>query len=327
VTKAATIETHRFLCLVVLVAMLIAMIPISMAVFPSGLLAADNSTVTCNFTTNNGGPVVNSVALSGSGTMNPGTAYDITVNITDNGTVDDIDSDGTYADPGEPVANNNTCAVLKWTKGGGFALDAGHSGSTWALSGTAPTMTLSTASWIFHVTISHVAEQSNTDASEWHIHADANDGTNATVDNYNANDANEVTWYGEISAVTSTVEWASAMNLGSDNVQSPQFTATFVSNGAFNQQVMGSGTWTGPATLTLDVTGAPGDAQLSLIADDDGTAAGGVQVSTSYQTMNTGTMTLETGDVEGNLYLWLSLGDTGIPAGEYTGSVYLKISN
>jgi hypothetical protein len=77
----------------------------------------------------------------------------------------------------------------------------------------------------------------------------------------------------------------------------------------------------------LNTSGTPGNAELSLIADDDGTAAEGVQVSGSYQAFNTGAMTSETGDVEGTLYLWLSLGDTGIPAGEYTGNVYLKISN
>jgi len=333
-TKVATIDTRRFLALLLIAAMLIAMIPIGVAVFPSGILAADNGTVTCNFTTSNGAPTVNSITLSSS-TMNPGTAYDITVNVTDNGTVDDIDwitvylywdSDGTYNDPTTPAANNNSCAVLQWTKAGGFVLNSGHSGSTWILSGTAPTMTLSTANWVFHVTVSLVAEQSNIDSSKWFIHADANDGTNPTVDNYNA-DINEVTWYGQIGSVTTDAVWSSAMNLGSDNVQSPQFTATYTSNGAFNQQVMASGTWTGPVSLTLNTSGAPGNAQLSLIADVDGTAAGGTQVTTSYQTMDTGTMTAETGDVEGNLYLWMSLGDTGIPSGAYSGSVFLKISN
>jgi len=43
-TKVATMDTRRFVTMLLLAAMLIAMIPISMVVLPSGLLAADNDT-------------------------------------------------------------------------------------------------------------------------------------------------------------------------------------------------------------------------------------------------------------------------------------------
>ncbi len=83
-TKVATMETRRFVAMVLIVAMLAAMLPMAVvAVLPGGVLAADNSQITCNFTTSNGAPVINTIALSGSGTMNPGSTYDITVNISD----------------------------------------------------------------------------------------------------------------------------------------------------------------------------------------------------------------------------------------------------
>jgi hypothetical protein len=332
-TKVATIDTRRLLALLLIAAMLIAMIPIGVALLPSGVLAADNGTVACNFTTNNGAPVVNSIALSGGGTMNPGSAYDITVNITDTNTMDDIDwvtvylywdENGTYVDPVTPSANNNTVAVLNWVKASGFALDSGHVGSTWGLTGTPPTMSASIASWVFHVTVSKVAEESLSGA-EWHIHADANDGTNPTADNKNE-DPNQVSWYGEISVATSSINWGS-MATGTDNVQSAAISATYKANGTYDQQVSASATWTGPATIGLNAAGTPGDAQLSIRANDAASEGDAVQVSTSYQSFDSGVMTIEDGNTETSNYLWLTLGDTGIPAGQYTGSVFFKIVN
>ncbi len=240
------------------------------------------------------------------------------------------DADGIIDDPfTPPSADNNTCAILRWVKGAGtpFSLDSAHSGSTWGLTGTeADNMTASVGDWVFHVTVSKVAKQSTDNATtEWHIHAYANDGT---TEAYKASaDNSEVAWYGEIGDVTTTVKWAAALGVGSDNIQSPQFGATYKCNGTFNQQVMASESWTGPATLTLNTSGTPGNAQLSLMADVDSDISGATQVTTSYKTMHSGVMTPESGDKESNLFLWLSLGDTGIPAGEYSGSVYLKISN
>lgn len=330
-TKAATIENHRFLCLVVLAAMLIAMIPIGVAVLPSGLLAADNGTVTCNFTTSNGAPTVDNVAISSS-TLNPGSTYNITVTVTDTNTVNDVDNitvylywddDGTYADP-TPSADNRTFAILEWIKtGDAYAMDAAHSGSTWALTGTSPTMTLSTANWVFHVTVSKVAKESLVD-DEWHINAHVNDGTSEAEGHNEA--ANQVSWYGEITVATSEIDWG-AMATGTDNVQSAAISATYIANGTYDQQVSASATWTGPATVALEPAGGPGDAELSIRANDVADEGSAVQVSTSYQTFDSGVITVEAGNPETANYLWLSLGDTGIPAGEYTGSVYFKIVN
>ena len=332
-TRVATIDTRRFFALLLIAAMLIVMIPIGVAMLPSGVLAADNGTVTCNFTTNNGAPTVDSVAI-GSTTLSPGSAYDITVTVSDTNTLDDednitvyfyYDADGTYADP-TPSANNNNFAVLKWVKGAGFSLDAAHSGSTWGLTGTPPTMTLSTGSWVFHVTVSKVAEETLSGA-EWHINAHVNDGT-AEAEGTNAvgNHA-QVNWYGEITVATSAIDWG-AMATGTDNTQSAAIGATYIANGTYDQQAMASSTWTGPATIGLDATGNPGDAQLSVRANDTNDLAGAIQVSSaSYQSFDSGVMTVEAGNPETTNYLWLTLGHTGIPAGTYTGSVYFKIVN
>jgi len=333
-TKAATIENHRFLCLVVLAAMLIAMIPIGVAVLPSGLLAADNGTVTCNFTTSNGAPTVDNVFIS-STTLSPGSTYNITVTVSDTNTLDDednitvylyYDADGTYADPTTASADNNTFAILKWTKTGDvYGMDAAHGTSSWGLTGTSPSpMTPSTGSWVFHITVSKVAQE--TTSGEWHINAHVNDGT-TEAEGHNA-DGNHalVNWYGEITVATSAINWG-AMATGTDNTQSAAISATYVANGTYDQQASASATWTGPATIALDAAGNPGNAQLSVRADDSAVVGSAIQVSTSYQTFDSGVMTSEAGNPETANHLWLSLGDTGIPAGQYTGSVFFKIVN
>lgn len=346
-TKVATIENHRFLAVVLIIAMLAAMIPVAVAVFPGGVLAGDNSTdsshITTYFTTGDIAPVVNGITVTDNSnnaatTLSPQVEYKIKVDITDNNTLADVasirvyfyyDADGSYVQPSSFVADNQTFAVLNWDNvtGGTFTLDAGHgTTSSWSLHGVTPTLSANNGVFEFHVTPSKVAKYSAAggDNAQWHIYAVATDIAAATGSNYLT--GLEMNWYGEIASVTASVDWGSVA-LGS-TTQSTVVNASYYSNGNFSEQVCATTPWThGSDSVALNTAGTPGSGEFSLKADDTNVVGTAIQVTGSYQDIDaTGTITAETGHVVGSNYVWLTLGSTGIPVGQYTGIVYFKIN-
>ena len=314
---------------------------------PGVVLAAVEGTSTGSFTASNATPSVTSVALwtTGGGaaatdTMTPLVQYNVKVAVTDNNTLDDLstvtvylyhDADGTYDTGDRPgTGNTQTCAILTWTNGGGWSIDPDAS-TTWAIvsgSCTAPTLTNSSGTYEFNFTPGKVSTETP-GAGEWHIYAVADDGT-ATGDSYQED--RELNWYGEITSLTATVSFGTVA-LGCTSSISGTVSATYIANGAYDEQVKSGATWTGQstaATLSLCTSGtSPAAAEFAMTTDDDGTEAGAELVlSASYTSIDeAGTQTGEAGDTAGNNHLWLYLGSSNIPAEEYQGTVYYQISD
>ena len=337
------IRMRRLVSIVVALALLIAMVP--MVAF-----AADEGQSGGSFTTSNVAPTSVSVALWTTGgtpvettAMDPQVEYNVKVTVTDSNTLDDLntvtvtlyyDADGTYNAGDRPgVGNTQTSAILTWTNADPdtWEIDAISDGGSWSIvsgSCVVPSMTASTGTFEFHFIPGKVAQETP-GTNEWHIYAVADDGT-ATGDAYQED--RNMNWYGEITGVTATVSFGTVALGSSDTISTSGVSATYIANGAYNEQVKSDAAWVGQTTgtnLSLDTGGAPGSGEFSLEADDDNTLADAVQVlSASYTAIDgTGTITAEAGDTQANNYLWLSLGSSGILDEEYQGAIYYKIAD
>jgi len=102
-----------------------------------------------------------------------------------------------------------------------------------------------------------------------------------------------VNWYGEISTSGGPLNWGSTA-LGSgfaDGInEKNSISATYISNGNYNEQVESAGTWAGSpsGTATFDATGAcTSTNSFSLRAWRDTTFASAVQVTTTGANLST----------------------------------------
>lgn len=293
---------------------------------------------------------LNSVVLWNTGSppaeatsITPQVEHNAKVKVTLNdGTLNDLDtitstifydSDGTYNVVDVPSSGTTeTAAILTWTNGGSPAWTIDPSASTtWSVnsgSSSAPSLGGTTGTFEFYFTPGKVATET-TGSAKWHIYAIANSGSD-TADNYQEN--LDMNWYGEVSSVTASFNFGSVSLGDTDIVSSGSVTATYISNGAYDEQVKSDANWVGQSTSTniaLDTGGSPGSAEFSLKADDDNTVDGAVQVlSASYTAIDTsGTQTAEAGVTQSNNFLWLSTGSDDIPVEEYQGSVYFGIGD
>ncbi|NQT71631.1 MAG: hypothetical protein HQ553_02530 [Chloroflexi bacterium] len=305
-------------------------------------------TSTISFTPANEAPTVDAPliwtttgTIASTNSMIPQVQYNAKVPVTDNNSLDDLsdveltlfyDSDGSYAAEDVPGSGNTqTAAILTWTNGGSptWSIDPSSS-TTWSVvsgSCSAPSLTGTTGNFEFHFKPGKVATE-NAGSAKWHAFAEADDGI-TTASNYSAN--RDMNWYGETASITDTS--FGTVSLGTSGSPSTAFSVTYISNGAYVEQVKSDANWVGQTssgTISLYASGTnPGNAQFALQADDDDTLADAVQVlSASYTTIDdTGTQTTESGDAQANNNLWLWLGSADIPDEEYQGSVYLKIAD
>jgi len=293
-----------------------------------------------------GPPTVDAVALYQSdestlitpgGSMDPQVEYAVKVTVTDSDTLDDVNEvkvtifyDSAGTDPTAPgISDTQTCAIITWTKGSGWAIDP-SAGTTWVLvsaSCKVPSdMGQTTGDWWAHFKPGKVATESGA-ADDWDIYAKATDAAAGSGELY-ARDY-EMNWYGEITVNTASVDWGTVV-LGSDFAANEQtgISVTYIANGAYNQQVKASSPWgTVPNQVTLNEAGNPGAGEFSLKADDTATLAAAVLVlSSGYTTFDTGTQTGESGNTESSNTLWLKLGPSGIPAVTYSGTIYYGIA-
>jgi len=262
--------------------------------------------------------------------MTPQTEYYLKVTVNDANGVDDIaevkakiyyDSAGSNPDEsGFTTGNNQTCAILTWNTTGWF-IDAGASTSWGLITGDCSKPSTGTGGdWKFAFKPGKVA----TEATDWDLHGRGTDNATLTAGMYCYNKT--MNWYGEITVGTSSISWG-IVSPGCSNETSPVVNITYICNGNYSEQVKTSQKWTSASgNLTLNTTGSPGAGEFSLNADDDATLADAVQVlSASYTTFDTGTQTTESGNVENNNHLWLSLG-SGIPVDTYSGTLYFCIA-
>jgi hypothetical protein len=279
-------------------------------------------------------PTVGTITISPS-SMTPQEQWtNITVPVTDSDTLADVNEvyvevfyDSAGNDPTAPgTADVQTCAILIWTRDGSPEWDIAPASTTWQINTggcSNASDTLTTGNWVFSFKVGKVATHSpGTD--DWDIYAKATDSASQTGDNY-LRDV-EMNWYGEITVETSNISWGTVTPGCSNNI-SPVVNITYICNGNYNEQVKTSQNWTSAlGNVTLNTTGNPGTGEFSLKADDDDTIEGAVQVlSAEYTTFDTGTQTTESGNLENNNHLWLSLG-IGIPVDTYSGTLYFGIA-
>ncbi|NQT71633.1 MAG: DUF2341 domain-containing protein [Chloroflexi bacterium] len=286
--------------------------------------------------------VLNSVVLWDTGatpseatSITPQVEYNTRVRITKNdGTLNDLstvkatlfyDSDGSYAVEDVPGSGNTqTAAILAWTNGGSpvWSINPDTS-TTWSINSgscSAPSLSSTEGTFQFYFTPGKVASET-TGSAKWHIYGAANSGT-LTANNYQDN--LDMNWYGEINSITSSFGFGSVSLGDTDIVSTSAVSATYISNGAYDEQVKSDASWIGQLTSTALSLGT----EFSLKADDDNTVADAVSVaSASYTSIDTsGTQTAEAGVTQANNYLWLTT-DSGIPADEFQGSVYFGIGD
>jgi hypothetical protein len=148
-------------------------------------------------------------------------------------------------------------------------------------------------------------------------------------------------WYGEITVNTPSVDWGE-VPLGltfadADNNPETDISVTYIANGDYDQNINSSATWdyTGPPaeSVTLrewssDILPPDADGQFALKANVTPTLGSAIKVvNTPYGTIDTGSITSETGNVESTNALWLSLSETGIAPVTYTGEIHYQIAN
>jgi len=289
-------------------------------------------------------PVVDAVAIYETDhstpvtAMTPQTEYAVKVTMTDEDTLDDLntvkvtifyDTDGDN-DPGDVPGTGDTqnAAILTCTVGytPSWQIDPSTS-TTWVLvtgNCVQPTLTGIAGDFWFHFKPGKVAAK----ATDWDAYSVASDGKTSPGALYDSS-GYDMNWYCEISVNTVSVNFNS-VDLGSDfgDNQVTDISITYIANGAYNKQVKASSPWdAGANQVSLEATGNPGDGQFSLKAYYNTTLGDAVLVlSTGYTTFGTGTQTGESGITEDTNTLWLKLGASGIPGVTYSGTIYYQIA-
>lgn len=342
-TKVATIDMRRFVHIVVIAAMML--VTLLAALVPTIVLAADDAgdnegTTGGSFATNDSSstPLINSVTLTDNAStpataMDPQTEYFVEVSVTDNQTLEHLtsvvltvwyDADGDHT-PVPTSVDNQTCAIITWTPANTWTLTAMGAGSTWSITnGTTPTLTNNTGTFIFHFTPGKVATE-NAGSADWDITAEATDA--AAGEDSETQTGLDMNWRGEINSVSASVDFGS-VSLGAQQI-SGALTATYICNGNYSEQAKTDAQWTDtPYTVDLQNSGAPGDGEFRLDVNDESNSAPETQLTNAYVDIDADeTITSEDGVTNGSMYLWLTLGGSGIPSGTYTGDINFAIYN
>ena len=320
----------KILSLVLILAVVLAMVlPLAVSAGPGD--------VGGSFDASNEAPVAGTITSSSP--MTPQAEWStITVPVSDANTIADIkqvqvnfvyDSDKSHQGAGTAAAA--TCAIFTWTRTGGFVL-TGPTSTTWAINAAGcskPTDTLTSGDWVFSFKVGKVATVT-TGSSGWDIYAVATDTADATSNNHLYDQA--VNWYGEISTSGGPLNWGSTA-LGSGFAdgtnEKNSISATYISNGNYNEQVESAGTWTGTnsQTATFDATGICSSTNsFSLKAWRDTTFASAVQVTTTGANLSTsGSITSENGSAITTNSLWLKIA-SHFTIATYTGNVTYMIA-
>jgi hypothetical protein len=304
-------------------------------------------------------PVVNAVTLAETD-MVPQIEYTVSVSVSDSNTINNLstvqlklwfDSDGGTPTPAEydsATASAQNCATITWiadNPGGntytGYAT-LQPSGTTWSLGsstlpqggggGTPGDFGLTSFTFQFRFTVGKVATQSIA-AAKWQIAAKATDAGSATAFGYDGDGA-AMSFYGEISGLTSvTVDWGT-MNVGTDFTnpsaqRTVSATVVFIANGPYDKLVKASSPWSnGMFTATLDPTGACAGGNLfALKANDIADLNTAALVNTVGVVIDdSGLQTTETGNSVSTVTLWLKVAST-FSKSTYTGIITFLISN
>ena len=274
--------------------------------------------------------------------MTPQVEYDVRVKVTDADGKTDLttivvkvwyDADGGTPTSGEfdaiSAGDAQTAIIITWTEGATFVLTE-ETGSSWVL-GTCVAPADLTGYFQFKFTVGKVATETAT-AKGWQIAAKVTDDSAQTDWDYDA-DGSTMAWYGEIDVPTATADWGT-VNPGIDwaeggsSEEALGVTINYISNGAFDEKVKSSPTWTGVPSGTATLSADAGNAnEFALKADDSGTLTSAVVVDATGVTLdNTGVLTEEVGHDAAANALWLKLNATFTKA-VYTGTITYIIAD
>ncbi|MBA7631203.1 hypothetical protein ES703_38731 [subsurface metagenome] len=321
-----------------------------LALMPTAAFAAEEGSASGQFTVGNVDPTVDAVALVDTGevavtAMTPQVEYNVKVDVTDANTLDDLstvevtifyDADGTYAAGEETgAADTQTRAILTCTVAATptWSIDPSAS-TTWVLveaNCVQPALTGTSDTFEFHFKAGKVATETVAPA-RWHIYAEADDGGGTPGSNTLEN--RTMNWYGEITVNTASVDWGTVnpgLDFGDVGSDETGISVTYIANGAYDEKVAATGTWTGGSgNATLDATGTCASAdEFALKADDTATLASAVLVTASptYVAIDdTGVQTAEAGDTVAINTLWLKLA-TIFSEDTYSGTIYYQIAD
>ena len=270
--------------------------------------------------------------------MTPQTEYGIKITLSDSDTLADLsivkvtiffDPFGIYDPQKVPSAGySKTAAILTCNVGASpvWSIEPG-SNTTWGIFPSdcvQPPLSNTSGDFWFHFKPSKVATATS-NSEKWHINVKAIDKEGLIGENYQANLT--MNWYGEIVVQTSNVDFGN-ITLGSDFSLNflTGIAVNYICNGAYNQQIRTDLFWFGSkSSIVLNQAGDPQSGEFSLKANDSNDFDSAILVSADYATIDTGTGTEENGDEESSNTLWLKLGRTGIPSGEYRGNIYYRI--
>ena len=331
-TKVATIDTRKFVSLVITAAMILA--TVMALIVPKVARAATEDTVSGQFGVNDGTFTVDNVTIWSMAsvavtTMAPHTPFHVKVDITNTNGLDKItqidvilfyESDGTYDSSDEGGSNAAADqATLRWTPAADFVL-AGPGSTTWACDNSSSVepanLAVPNGSFQFHVTIGDVA--THTATGKWFAYAVA---TDASISPHFHGSALDMSWYGAIAADAS-VTWTAAAP-GTDYTQQ-DVSVNYIANGDYVKSARASATW-GAATLTDSDTLVSNEFALKVDDQNSDEPIGSSRVTSSYESIGSDGQTDELGDTNTS-GLWLKLGSP-FTKGTYNGTVYLQISN
>ncbi|MFC2045271.1 hypothetical protein ACFLUH_01145 [Chloroflexota bacterium] len=274
--------------------------------------------------------------------MTPQVEYNVRVKVTDADALADLttivvkvwyDADGGTPTSGEydaiAAGNAQTAIIITYTQGTPTWELTEEADSSWDLGTCVEPGDLS-GEFQFKFTAGKVATETAT-ANGWQVAAKVTDDSAETDWDYDAQ-GSTMAWYGEINVPDSnTVDWG-LVNPGMDwaegdpSEESLGVTVNYISNGAYDEKVKSSATWTGSATATLSADAGAAN-QFALKADDDDTLTDAVVVDATGVTIDdAGTLTAEAGDDAANNSLWLKLNATFTKA-VYTGTLTYIIAD
>jgi len=273
--------------------------------------------------------------------LTPQVTYYVKATISDSNTLNDIkqvtikffyDIGATHPDEASITSGHEqTKAIFTWTKIGNiWAVDAG-SGASWAVisgSSVTPVMNNSTGDWIFAIKIGKTATESLS-PNVWDLHARATDHAGLTAGYYKW--GKTVLWYGEVQINTPNVNFgnvALGSGFAADVNKVTGFSATFVTNGDYANNVKSSPTWTGSANIAvLDPNGNCTNAgEFAIKGYPQDIFGQAYLLNSTGVNCRDGSQTFETGESITTGTFWLKIA-TVFPVDVYNGTLTFTIVN
>ena len=317
-------------------------IAIGTAVLP--VMAGTEGSSTGSFNLGNAAPSVTSITLHAAdhsdptiSAMTPQTEYAVKIDISDANTLNDINeiqviikTNGTDTGASDSVTDK---ATYKWTPtGGGTWSLAGPTGSTWGIDATQSSepddLGLTAGTWWLNFIPGKVARESTT----WDIYVQVTDKGPQTGDKIVW--GKTMNWYGEISAEDTSYSFGD-IGLGDTDksISTPEdhnINVKTISNGNYKLSSK-SGNWSKSSDwAVLDWDGTLDAGHFALKVDGSGDVSTSNYVSDTSEPItdynNVVAPTAEAGDIK-EIYQWISVADSGLLPGTYSGTYYVQIAD